>query len=56
MNGTAVYNEEDGLWYKSGTYSGGVKAMTYPEAFEKLFGQAPYLPPNKREQRETRLP
>lgn len=56
MKDVAVFNGDDGLWYKQGTNWGGVQAMTYPEAMEKLYGHAPYIPPVKREQRESRLP
>lgn len=56
MNDVAVFNAEDGLWYKPGTNWNGVQATTYPEAVEKLYGHSPYIPPNKREQRESRLP
>jgi hypothetical protein len=42
----AVYNEETGEWYRQGTNWDGVKAATYPEAFEKLFGHSvPITPP-----------
>jgi hypothetical protein len=51
MNDVAVFNAEDGLWYKQGTNYGGVKAATYPDAVEQLYGHAPVIPPVKREAR-----
>lgn len=51
MNDVAVFNAEDGMWYKRGQNWGGVQATTYPEAVEKLYGHPPYIPPLKREQR-----
>lgn len=51
MNDVAVFNAEDGLWYKPRTNWGGVKASTYPEAVEQLYGHAPIIPPVLRETR-----
>ena len=51
MNDVAVFNAEDGMWYKPGTNWGGVKATTYPDAVEQLYGHAPVIPPVKREAR-----
>ena len=56
MNDVAVFNAEDGLWYKQGQTRGGVQATTYPEAVEKLYGHLPYIPPLVREQRRKELP
>lgn len=53
MHDVAIFNSEDGLWYKQGSNWGGVEAKTYPEAMEKLFGHAPYIPPAKREHRRN---
>lgn len=54
MNYEIVYfNEEVGLWFKPGRPWDGVKAATYPEAFEKFYGHAPAIPPVKREQRRN---
>jgi len=55
MNDVAVFNAEDGLWYKQGQTWGGVQATTYPEAFEKLYGKCPHIPPPVREQRRKEL-
>ena len=37
----AVYNDTSGLWYRLGEHqivADGVEAMSYAEAFEKLYG------------------
>jgi len=47
----AVYNEETGEWYRQGTNWDGVKAATYPEAFEMLFGHPVQIPPPLRSAR-----
>lgn len=40
----AVFNEETGEWYRQGTNCNGVKAATYPEAFELLYGHPIPIP------------
>jgi hypothetical protein len=47
----AVYNEDSGRWYKQNEcqmVSTGVQADSYPEAFERLYGHAPFMPPPER--------
>lgn len=43
----AVYREETGLWYQIGKEFKmvGVAAVSYPEAFELLYGHAIVIPP-----------
>lgn len=55
----AVYREETGLWYQIGKEfkTVGVAAVSYPEAFEKLYGFAAKIPPPVRApRREVILP
>lgn len=66
MTEHAVYNSEDGKWYRQGDDPWTVRevkpgqklqplvfavADSYPEAFEKLFGHAIVIPPPTHEQR-----
>ncbi len=45
----AVFNEETGLWYQADKkWYEGVKAATYPEAFELLYGHSEPIPPQQR--------
>ena len=48
----AVYREETARWYKSGEEfkTPGVVAISYPEAFEMLYGHSMLLPVNVRAQ------
>ena len=70
MDERAIYIEETGLWYKQGAsplevrvVSKGeklgplqsVKADSYPEAFEALYGHAPIIPPPVRSPRREVL-
>lgn len=72
MREHVVYNEETGLWYKHDSspltvriVSRGekleplvsAKASSYSEAFELIYGHAPFIPPPVRApRRETILP
>ena len=72
MREHVVYNEEMGLWYKHDSSPLTVrivgkgeklvplvsaKAMTYPEAFEMIYGHSPFIPPPVRApRREPILP
>ena len=72
MREHVVYNEETGLWYKHDAspltvriVSRGekleplvsAKAMSYPEAFEMIYGHGPFIPPPVRApRREPILP
>jgi hypothetical protein len=46
----AVYRDETARWYKTGEEfkTPGVVADSYPEAFEMLYGHAPFMPPSVR--------
>ena len=53
----AVYREETGRWYKVGSEfkTPGVIAMSYPEAFELLYGRALVIPPPVRAPRRESI-
>ena len=46
----AVYRDETSRWYRIGEEfkTPGVVADNYPEAFEMLYGHAPFIPPSVR--------
>jgi hypothetical protein len=58
MSEHAVYNADDGKWYRAedgfSIFVSGVIAATYPEAFELLYGHpVPIPPPVRAPRRES---
>ena len=69
MEEQAIYNSEDGKWYRLGDdylsvravekgtpvrpFVEGVRAMSYSEAFEMLFGHPVVIPPVERSARRA---